>query len=148
MEIPLVCYCNAFFMTCPHTSPRSGLFIQAAVCWTTGSFLKLVALTCILPVLKCYLLLWLFLAWHFSSIPPTQSYMKLPWGFFTSFKAEIEISSPELDESCILQTSQSISLQPNHYSCKEKGNKSHGSNSSFKLMSWDICSTFRSFHQL
>lgn len=144
MEIPLVCYFNAFFMTCSHISPRSGLFIQTAVHWTTGNFLKLVAFICILPILKCNLLLWLLLAWHLSSISQTNK-TEVTIKFFTSFKAGIEILPPEVAESSVLQISQELQPATQPLFLQRKSNKSQESNSGFKLTSWDICSTFRSF---
>lgn len=142
MEIPLVCYCNVFFTTCPCTSHRSGLFIQTAVHWMDWELLKTSFFHLHSSWIETLFSFIVFLAGHFSSIPQTWRRLKLLWAFFTFFKAGIQISSPGLDKSCVYKHP-GISLQPNRYPCKEEGSKSHESNSGFKQISCGICSTLR-----
>lgn len=113
------------------------LYRQQFTEWS-GNFLKLVSFTCILPEFSFIA----FLARYFSGVPQTWRRLKLLWACFTFFKAGIQISSPGLDESCVYKHL-SISLQPNHYPCKDEGSKSHEGNSSFKQISCSMCSTLR-----
>lgn len=129
-------------MTCPCTSLRSGLFIQTAVHWMDWERLKTSCFHLHSSWMKGLFAFTAFLEGHFSSVPQTWRRLKLLWGSFTFFKAEIQISSPGLDESRVYKHP-GISLQPNCYPWKEEGSRSHESNSGFEQISCSICSTFR-----